>query len=128
MFATCAARKISELKLLINFVTVGVVSFGFAMVVRQSTGFLCGRNSMKKAVSFSALLVVALLCSVSIPRASAQAVYGSILGTVTDPQGAAVVGAKVTVTDQNKGTSVETTTNESGNYSVTHLIADLYSI
>ena len=64
---------------------------------------------MKKAVSFSALLVVALLCSISIPRATAQAVFGSILGTVTDPQGAAVVGAKVTVTDQNKGTSVETT-------------------
>src|SRR5205823_6200239 len=83
---------------------------------------------MKKAVSFSALLVVALLCSVSIPRASAQAVYGSILGTVTDPQGAAVVGAKVTVIDQNKGTKQETTTNESGNYSVTHLIPDIYSV
>jgi len=83
---------------------------------------------MKKAVSFSALLVVALLCSVSIPRASAQAVYGSILGTVTDPQGAAVVGAKVTVTDQNKGTTQETTTNESGNYSVSHLIPDMYRV
>jgi hypothetical protein len=83
---------------------------------------------MKKAVSFSALLVVALLCSISIPRASAQAVYGSILGTVTDPQGAAVVGAKVTVTDQNKGTSLETTSNESGNYSVTHLIPGTYSV
>src|SRR5439155_23480739 len=87
-----------------------------------------GRNSMKKAVSFSALLVVALLCSVSIPRASAQAVFGSIIGTVTDPQGAAVEGVKVTVTDQNKGTSVETTTNESGNYSVTHLIPDAYNV
>jgi len=31
------------------------------------------------------------------PRLLAQAVYGSILGTVTDPQGAAVAGAKVTV-------------------------------
>src|SRR5439155_7454414 len=87
-----------------------------------------GRNSMRKAVSFSALLVVALLCSVSIPRASAQAVYGSILGTVTDPQGAAVVGAKVSVTDQNKGTTAETTTNESGNYAVTHLLPDLYTV
>src|SRR5260370_33267804 len=86
-----------------------------------------GRNSMKKVVGFSSLLVVALLCGISAPRANAQAVYGSILGTVVDPQGAAVTGAKVVVTDQSKGTSVETTTNESGNYSVTHLIPDAYN-
>lgn len=83
---------------------------------------------MKKAVSFSVLLVVALLCGLWASRASAQAVYGSILGTVTDPQGAAVVGAKVTVTDQNKGTIETTTTNDSGNYTVTHLIPDTYSV
>ena len=83
---------------------------------------------MKKAVSFSALFVLALLCGLWASRANAQAVYGSILGTVTDPQGAAVVGAKVTVTDKNKGTTEQTTTNDSGNYSVTHLIPDLYSV
>jgi len=82
---------------------------------------------MKKALSFSALLVVALL-GFWTSRANAQAVFGSIIGTVTDPQGAAVVGAKVTVTDQNKGTVQTTTTNESGNYSVTHLIPDPYGV
>jgi Carboxypeptidase regulatory-like domain/TonB dependent receptor len=83
---------------------------------------------MKKALGFSALIVVALVYSVSLPQAKAQAVFGSILGTVSDPQGAAVAGAKVTVTDQNKGTIQETTTNESGNYTVTHLVPDLYTI
>jgi hypothetical protein len=83
---------------------------------------------MKKALSFSALLLVAVISCFFASRASAQAVYGSILGTVTDPQGAAVAGAKVTVTDQNKGTIQTTTTNESGNYSVTHLIPDPYSV
>jgi len=83
---------------------------------------------MKKAVSFSALVVLALLCGLWSSRASAQAVYGSILGTVTDPQGAAVAGAKVTVTDQNKGTIETATTNDSGNYTVTHLIPDSYSV
>src|SRR5204863_6705525 len=83
---------------------------------------------MKKAIGFSSLLVVAVFCSVWTPRANAQAVYGSILGTVTDPQGAAVSGAKVTITNQNKGTTQQTTTNDSGNYSVTHLIPDLYSV
>jgi hypothetical protein len=57
-----------------------------------------------------------------------QAVYGSILGTVTDPQGAAVPNAKVTVTNQRKGTSDVATTNNDGNYSVTHLIPDTYTI
>jgi hypothetical protein len=58
----------------------------------------------------------------------AQAVFGSILGTVTDSQGGAVSGAKVTVTSLGKSTAVETTTNESGNYEVTHLIPDTYKI
>jgi Carboxypeptidase regulatory-like domain len=62
------------------------------------------------------------------PAAQGQAVYGSIIGTVTDPQGAAVANAKVTVLDQRKGTSDTTTTNESGNYSVTHLIPDVYTV
>jgi hypothetical protein len=57
-----------------------------------------------------------------------QAVYGSIIGTVTDPQGNAVAGAKVTVTSVTKNTSDETTTNESGNFSVIHLIPDTYKV
>src|SRR5258708_18708558 len=83
---------------------------------------------MKRSFSFTAVLLFAVSFVAWTPRANAQAVYGNILGTVTDPQGAAVVGAKVTVTDKNKGTTQETTTNESGNYSVTHLIPDPYSV
>jgi hypothetical protein len=83
---------------------------------------------MKKAVTFAAVVGLSLICSILAPHASAQAVYGSILGTVTDPQGAAVSGAKVTVIDQNKGTTQETTTNDSGNYTITHLIPDPYSV
>jgi outer membrane receptor protein involved in Fe transport len=74
---------------------------------------------------------VAVLCLVSgfrIRTASGQAVYGGIAGTVTDQQGAGVAGAKVVVTNLTKGTTEETTTNESGNYTVTHLIPDNYKI
>jgi hypothetical protein len=55
-------------------------------------------------------------------------VFGSIFGTVTDSQGGAVAGAKVTVTSVTKNTAVETTTNDSGNYTVTHLIPDVYKV
>jgi outer membrane receptor protein involved in Fe transport len=58
----------------------------------------------------------------------AQAVYGSVFGTVTDASGAAIPGATVTVTDENKGTSVSAKSNESGNYTVEHMIPDLYTV
>src|ERR1700757_4436974 len=87
--------------------------------------------SMKMSVKRSvwvAIAAISLVCGLSAPAAMAQAVYGSILGTVSDPSGAAVNGARVTVTSQTKNVSVTETTNESGNYSVTHLIPDVYSI
>ena len=83
---------------------------------------------MTRRLMYVAVAVVFAAMTLSTTSAFGQAVYGSIIGTVTDPQGAAVTGAKVTVTDQRKGTSDTTTTNESGNYSVTHLIPDVYSV
>jgi hypothetical protein len=82
---------------------------------------------MKKS-ALAALVAVVILCGLWTPMAIGQAVYGSILGTINDPSGAAVPNAKVTVTDQRKGTSDTTTTNDSGNYSVTHLIPDTYTV
>src|SRR5438128_8778845 len=76
---------------------------------------------------YLALMCLALILVFST-SAWGQAVYGSIIGTVTDPQGAAVANAKVTVTNQRKGTSDATTTNGDGNYSVTHLIPDVYTV
>ena len=59
---------------------------------------------------------------------SAQVNTATLSGAITDPQGLAVRGAKVTVTNVAKGTVEETTTNETGNYTVTHLIPDLYNV
>lgn len=83
---------------------------------------------MKRHVMLAGILVLGLLCTLSASPARGQAVYGSIIGTATDPQGAAVVGATVTVTSVTKNTSETTTTNDSGNYTVTHLIPDLYNV
>jgi hypothetical protein len=76
-------------------------------------------------VGFAALLGAFIL---NVPGARGQAVYGSIVGTVTDPQGTVVPGAKVTITNLAKGTVQEATTNESGNYTVSHLIPDEYKV
>jgi hypothetical protein len=82
---------------------------------------------MRKSLWF-VVTTMALVCGLAVTGAVGQAIYGSILGTVTDPSGAAVNGAKVIATSQTKNVSVEGITNESGNYSVTHLIPDVYTI
>lgn len=81
---------------------------------------------LKRITRMLALCCFMLL--IFVGSSVAQAVYGSIIGTVTDASGAAVAGAKVTVTDINKGISDTTTTNESGNYQALHLIPDAYSV
>jgi hypothetical protein len=75
-----------------------------------------------------AAVAALVLCGLWTPKAFGQAVFGSIAGTVTDPSGAAVPNAKVAVVDQAKGTADQATTNESGNYTVTHLIPDPYTV
>src|SRR5207248_3339050 len=79
------------------------------------------------------LFVSLLLCSFCFVflltnQSAAQAVYGSIFGTITDQTGAAVPNAKVTVTSERQGTSDTVATNDTGNYSVTHLIPGTYDV
>lgn len=83
---------------------------------------------MGKRLIGMGLMVLICLLGLTVPKAATQAVYGSVFGTVTDPQGNAVAGAKVTVTSVTKDRSFEAITNESGNYTVTHLIPDLYKV
>jgi outer membrane receptor protein involved in Fe transport len=59
---------------------------------------------------------------------SAQAVYGSISGTVIDTNGAAVVGATVTITSVERKTSDTVTVNESGLYSKERLLPGNYEV
>src|SRR5258708_16403895 len=79
-------------------------------------------------VRAAAILVTIGVCALAPTCVLAQAVYGSIFGTITDQSGAAVVVAKLTVTSVQKGTEFETTTNETRNYNLTHLIPDQYDL
>src|SRR6266850_3582529 len=60
--------------------------------------------------------------------AFAQVQYGQITGTVTDPSGAAIANAKVTVTNTATNLSISTTTNSSGNYTVKELPVGTYKL
>src|SRR6266853_2106576 len=86
------------------------------------------RGGMRKQVVLGLVLVLCLTVGFGASTSLGQAVYGGIIGTVTDPQGNAVAGAKITVTSITKNTSDESTTNESGNFSVIHLIPDTYRV
>ncbi|HEX3684071.1 MAG TPA: carboxypeptidase regulatory-like domain-containing protein [Bryobacteraceae bacterium] len=72
----------------------------------------------------AALAFVTFSCSALF----AQDVTGKITGTITDPSGAVVANAKVTVTSKATGTARETTSDSSGTYQVLQLPIGLYSV
>ncbi len=86
---------------------------------------------MRRKSRHVATLLGAFTCCASvggIPVASAQAVYGSILGTVTDASGAAIPGANVIILDVGKGISSTVQSNASGEFTAEHLIPDTYTV
>src|SRR5258708_29773283 len=58
----------------------------------------------------------------------AQTFRGTILGTVTDPQGAVVAGAKVTVHNVNTGLERSTQTSADGSYAIPELPIGTYTV
>ncbi len=68
--------------------------------------------------------VVCLLASVAF----AQSNNGRILGTITDPSGALVVGAKIVITDTERGVTQTFVSNESGDYVAPSLRPAVYLI
>jgi hypothetical protein len=83
------------------------------------------RCGIRQAFLCSSIFLSSILLSHS---ANAQAVFGSIVGTVTDPTGAVIPNATITVTDTSKGVSQTVTNNASGNFEVTRLIPDSYVV
>lgn len=70
-------------------------------------------------------LLLLLVASVS---SLAQIRSGTIVGRVTDPQGAAVVGAEVSVRDQGTNISTRVETNPQGDFTVPYLPAGAYEV
>ena len=74
-------------------------------------------------------LLLTLVWMIGVPAGvEAQQVFGRIFGTVTDATGGAVQNAKITITDESKGTQFNATSNESGNYEYNTLIPGSYTV
>jgi hypothetical protein len=74
-----------------------------------------------------ALLLIAGLLSTFTLHAQ-NGTQGSIVGTVTDSTGAAIVGATVTVTEMETATTFATATIEQGDYTVPYLLPGRYKV
>ena len=78
------------------------------------------------------VMLILLACAVLLAplqnRLLAQESRGTIVGKVSDPSGAVVPGATVTVVNRSMGTKVTLTTNESGSYQASFLIPGGYEI
>jgi len=89
-------------------------------------------SSLGRSIRLEVALVIASLslifATMTPPSASAQAVYGSIGGSIVDSSGSTVANAKVTITDTARGVAFTTQTDGSGRYDERHLIAGHYKV
>ena len=89
-----------------------------------------GRIVMKKFQSVALALcyftLVVLLCGAN--AVVAQDVTATITGTVTDPRGAAVVGAAVTAKSGERGVTYNGGTNDAGSYRISQLPVGRYDL
>lgn len=78
----------------------------------------------------SVLLLLFLVMGVTAPPVHAQATLGSgsIEGTITDPTGAVVSGAKITITDKATGQVIKTASNAAGVYTAGSLVPGNYVV
>lgn len=72
----------------------------------------------------AALLAVSLLASV----AKAQILYGGIVGSVTDPQGAVLPNVTVKITNTGTGLTLDTVTDDTGSYVFRNLLPGTYNM
>ncbi|HYR43316.1 MAG TPA: TonB-dependent receptor, partial [Terriglobia bacterium] len=93
---------------------------------------LTGANDMKRAVSgmtlVHILVLTVALVGIGVPTASAQVSKGSISGSVTDPQGAAVLGASIIVVSKDTNQTTTTESDSSGLFRISLLPPGTYRV
>jgi hypothetical protein len=85
-------------------------------------------NYARTAVNASYLTASLIFLGFGAPAASAQVLYGSIVGTVTDQAAAVVPKASVTVKNASIGLSRQVSADEAGYYSISNLPEGIYDL
>src|SRR6266545_6327126 len=75
-------------------------------------------------------ILAGVLCGLflAVAPARGQALYGSIVGTVTDAQGGLTPGVVVVATNTGTGLKVEVTTDDTGSYVLRNLLPGTYDL
>jgi hypothetical protein len=79
-------------------------------------------------VLFPCLAIGFIMMGYGARSASAQVLYGSIVGTLTDETGAVIPKAPVTVTNTSTGLSKQVRTDDAGYYSIQNLLEGVYEL
>ncbi len=77
---------------------------------------------------FAAVAVFTILMLISLPLIVVRAAGGRIEGKITDPKGAAIVGATVRVTDSDTNKTLTAITDAEGRYKIEGLTAGTYTV
>jgi hypothetical protein len=77
---------------------------------------------------FSAVAILGVIAFLAPPVASAQVLYGSLVGQVSDTSGAGTPGATVTITNRDTGLTRTAVSNETGGYSFTNVQPGPYDV
>ena len=74
------------------------------------------------------ILILGVMGVIACPSARGQKDAGSIVGTIRDASGGAVAGARITVREVDRGTSLDVTSNEAGEYVASPLKIGHYTV
>ena len=88
------------------------------------------KTKLRRSVTTGARALLSVVFAIAVMAGTtfAQGATGQIVGKVTDPNGAVVVGATVTAKSVDTGRETTATSDEDGSYTITALTPGLYDV
>src|SRR6266481_5454200 len=83
---------------------------------------------LRRVIAPFSVVVILTIAILSAGQASAQVSGATLSGTITDPSGAAIAGAKLTITNTATGVSRDATADSAGFYSAPNLLPGPYEV